>query len=703
MAQFRPRLASCAALLTVLLATGFAGAAFAHDGAPHTVRGHIEEDSVSHDAAMERQLVRRTAEATASDAALAAAAVAANEGEVGQWGPVADWPVVGIHVALLENGKVLAYDTVNDAQTEPHNGTRATVWDPATGAHTPVNVTTGHNVFCSGLAHLADGSIFLAGGNRNPQLDGIVQTHVFNPDTNTWSLGANMAVERWYPSVTPLGNGEMLITGGRPALHEVRETDGDLRALNGAMRGLPLYPWMDVAPDGRAFYSGPDQAMGSLNTAGGGSWEEFGQRDPLNRDYGSRALFDVGKILVAGGGASSTDARVIDLNGPTPQVSPTAPMASGRRQHNLTVLADGTVLATGGNSSGVPLVDLANGVYAAELWNPATGAWTTLAAEQVTRQYHSTALLLPDGRVLSAGGGICGDCDAVGYLARNAQVFSPPYLFKKDGSGQLAPRPQVTAAPGEVPYNAPFWISTPNAASISKVALVRLGAVTHSVNMEQRYLPLSFGVAGGGLHATSPANANVAPPGVYMLFVIGADGVPSVARMVQVSADAPWPPPPPPPPPRSQPPPPPPGTTPGPGSGIVPDPKPGTPPSGGKGGGATNAGDANPPRLNASVKPLQRVLRSGGVMVRAGCDEQCSLSAWGSLRVGGRSYDLVRSETAPTGRRVRLKVRLTPRATRALRRAVKQGRPPTVRLSLRARDAAGNRSSLVRASVRVVP
>ncbi len=86
-------------------------------------------------------------------------------------------------------------------------------------------------------------------------------------------------------------------------------------------------------------------------------------------------------------------------------------MAFGRRQNNLTVLADGSVLATGGNSSGAGLVDLNNGVYAAERWNPATGTWTTLAAESVTRQYHSTALLLPDGRVLSSGGGICGTCD----------------------------------------------------------------------------------------------------------------------------------------------------------------------------------------------------------------------------------------------------------------------------------------------------
>src|SRR5262245_60920596 len=104
---------------------------------------------------------------------------------------------------------------------------------------------------------------------------------------------------------------------------------------------------------------------------------------------------------------------------------------------------------------------------------------------QVSRQYHAAALLLPDRRLLSAGGGICGTCDSVGYLPKNAELFSPPYLFKNDGSGELAPRPQITSAPGQVAYNAPLAISTANTTSISKVALVRLGADTHSVNMEQ--------------------------------------------------------------------------------------------------------------------------------------------------------------------------------------------------------------------------
>ncbi len=526
-------------------------AAMAHE--PSSTQEHIEEDSVTIDAAGEARLTRETEAADAPEARAAAvqAAAVGNEHVVGQWSPVADWPVVAVHTALLTNGKVLAYDSIDDAPTESHevhDTTRATVWDPATGTHTDARVTTGYNVFCSGLAHLPDGSIFLAGGNKDAQLNGIEETHVFDADGNSWTLGPRMERERWYPSVTPLSNGEMLIADGvvpqgpeSTDPPEVRTTSGGLRTLNGAAVDeweLPLYPWMDAAPDGRVIYTGPSNQLRALDTRGQGSWQIFGGRDGIDRSYGSRAFYDVGKILVTGGGRpASADSRVININGPEPAVTPTGTMANGRRQHNATVLADGTVLATGGLSSSADLVDLDAPVHAAELWNPATGDWTTLASEAVTRQYHSTALLLPDGRVLSGGGGICGTCNEVGYLAKDAQVFSPPYLFKKDGSGQLAPRPAITAAPGVVHRAAGFTIGTPNAASIRKVALVRVAAATHSVNMEQRFIPLNFNASSCALTATAPASANIAPPGYYMLFLVDSNGVPSVSRMVRFSGE----------------------------------------------------------------------------------------------------------------------------------------------------------------------
>jgi Domain of unknown function (DUF1929) len=535
------KVAAWIVLWTTAVAMVAVGNASAHGmGTP---RAHAREDSVLLSPSTQAHLNHETK--VTSAAASRADAVSGTPDEVGQWGPVVNWPVVAIFTSLLPNGKVLAYDSASDHLSDPDESfTRATVWDPATGSQTNVRVNTGYNIFCSGLAHLVNGTVFVAGGNKDPQFDGIVQTHLFDPTTNTWSLGPNMAAGRWYPSVTPMSNGEMLITSGGPDVPEVRRTDGSLRSLSSAALGLPLYPWVDVAPDGRAFVSGPATTLRSLNTSGTGSWTTYGQRDTTNRDYGSHAFYNIGKILVAGGGPSLSDARVIDINGSTPQVSTTSSMAFGRRQFNLTVLADGKVLATGGNSSGSQYVDMNAGVYPAERWNPATGNWKTLASMAVTRQYHSTALLLPDGRVLSAGGGVCGTCDQVGYLAKNAEIFTPPYLFKKDGSGQLAARPTISSAPSAAGYGSQIQIATPNASSIQKVALVRLGSVTHDDNMEQRYVPLNFTAGTSSLRATIPANVNVAPPGYYMLFIFNRARVPSVAKMVRLDPSLSPPPPP---------------------------------------------------------------------------------------------------------------------------------------------------------------
>jgi hypothetical protein len=115
-------------------------------------------------------------------------------------------------------------------------------------------VGTGFNAFCAGFAHLTDGSVFLAGGKKNA-LEGIVQTHVFNYLTNTWSPGPDMAAGRWYPTVTPLRTGEMLISDVVP---ELRMANGAVRSLNEAgLNDIGLYPWLDAAPDGRTFLSGP--------------------------------------------------------------------------------------------------------------------------------------------------------------------------------------------------------------------------------------------------------------------------------------------------------------------------------------------------------------------------------------------------------------------------------------------------------------
>ena len=186
----------------------------------------------------------------------------------------------------------------------------------------------------------------------------------------------------------------------------------------------------------------------------------------------------------------------------------------------LTILPDGNVLVTGGSETNDPG---SQPVYAAEVWNAQTGTWSTMSSMQMGRTYHETALLMPDGRVYVAGGGGC--CNAPDQF--NAEIFSPPYLFR-------GARPVISSAPSSVSYGAQSLIGTPNGAAIQSVAFMRLGAQTHQFDMSQRYVPLSFTPASGGLTVTWPANGNLAPPGDYMVFIVNGSGVPSVASIVNI-------------------------------------------------------------------------------------------------------------------------------------------------------------------------
>jgi fibronectin type 3 domain-containing protein len=209
---------------------------------------------------------------------------------------------------------------------------------------------------------------------------------------------------------------------------------------------------------------------------------------------------------------------------PTPAWRQVASMANHRAFQNTTLLPDGTVLVTGGGTA-LDGYDTSNAVLAAELWSPATETWRTLASAAIPRLYHSTALLLPDGRVLTAGSG--NDGPAVNQT--QAELFSPPYLFK-------GARPTISSAPSVIQYGSTFTVTTADAASIVSVALIRPGSVTHGFDEDQRFLSLSFTAGAGALSIQAPANANLAPPGYYMLFLVNNTGVPSVAPFVHFAA-----------------------------------------------------------------------------------------------------------------------------------------------------------------------
>ncbi|HVQ44602.1 MAG TPA: galactose oxidase-like domain-containing protein [Candidatus Saccharimonadia bacterium] len=492
----------------------------------------------------------RSTKVGASEPTFSAAAVSADPGQSGQWSSVFGTEVMPVFEAVLPNGKVLMWDSVGDnaAETYPDQSfTRAMVWDPTNNSFRRVDLQ-GYNIFCAGFAHLPNGNVLVAGGNANQALAGIVQTHIFDWQTETWTRGADMASGRWYPSVATMANGEHVIVGGGPAIAEVYQTNGAIRALTGftnATYGGRAYPFMMSRPDTQLGLFGPYDAIYTLITSGNGAITGTGARDGKFRDYGSFATYDIGKSLVVGGGklteggvanVPTKTAVVVNSNaGLVPTTTATGSMSTGRRQFNATVLADGSVLATGGLTSGAPNVDLNHAITSAERWDPATGAWKVLASASRIRQYHSTAALLPDGRVMTGGGGICGPCMDVGYLEKNIEYFTPPYLYKKDGSGQLAPRPVIQTAPTAIGVNTNFSVSFSGATSIQKVGLIGLSDVTHDVNQGQRYVPLRFQVSGTTLTVTGPPNSGVAPPGYYLLFITDSAGVPSVAKILQVA------------------------------------------------------------------------------------------------------------------------------------------------------------------------
>ena len=159
-----------------------------------------------------------------------------------------------------------------------------------------------------------------------------------------------------------------------------------------------------MAPNGLVFYAGELPQSAYLDPAGRGTWTPVANSHYGRRDYGSAVMYAPGKVLIVGGsdpadGPPTASAETIDLAAGAPAWQSTGSMASARRHLNATLLPDGRVVATGGTSTG-GFSDLAGATHAAEVWDPATGEWSTWASAAVSRVYHSTTMLLPDGRLL---------------------------------------------------------------------------------------------------------------------------------------------------------------------------------------------------------------------------------------------------------------------------------------------------------------
>jgi hypothetical protein len=447
---------------------------------------------------------------------------------IGQWSPTLDWPLVAVHMALLPTGEVLIWDGWELAPN-----VNARVWNPTSQTFTAVT-NRFSSIFCSGQAMLPDGRQLVVGGFATAEY-GIKDANIFNPATGSWTRVADMHHARWYPSATTLADGRVLVLGGAisPGVYaDVPEVydpaTNTWTELANARLNVGEYPLTYLLPDGKVFLVAARSAQSRTLDVNAQVWSTVGAAPVWT---GSAATYRPGQILATGGGTNNADpvirdAAVIDMTAGTPAWRTVAPMAYPRFQHNLITLPDGKVLAVGGSTQ-YSLVST-SGILPAELWDPATEGWATMAAMQQPRMYHSAALLLPDGRVLVAGGGRA--APAADYLT--AQIYSPPYLFR-------GARPTIASAPGSATYGATLAVQTPDAAEIASVALVRLPSVTHAFDMDQRFVPLTFTRSGDTLTVQAPPNANIAPPGDYMLFINTGGGVPSVARIVRLGGAPP--------------------------------------------------------------------------------------------------------------------------------------------------------------------
>lgn len=470
---------------------------------------------------------------------------------VGQWSEVMPWPVVAIHAHLLPTGEVLFWDRHDLPDGDPrapqpspgdhgesHEAdTMPRLWNPTTGQiRLAALPPTGYDLFCTGHSFLPDGRLHVAGGHVIDYV-GLRSSAVYDPFNDQWTRLADMGDGRWYPTNTTLANGDVLVIAGNVDLiqgpnriPEVWEAATNTwRQLSTALMTMPFYPFMYLMPDGRVCSFGPQPQARCLDPSGTGSWSTLPTSGP-DRDYGSSVLLGDGKAMIVGGGVTPTaSVRTLDPTQPTPIWISTGAMTFRRRQLNATLLPDGSVLATGGTSA-PGFNDSTGAVYTAELWSPSSGQWNPMAAMAETRIYHSTALLLPDGRVLSAGGGHPRDSANGDPDHFNAEIYSPPYLFR-------GARPVITTAPARVLYGETFRVATPDAASVTAVNWLRLGSVTHAFNQNQRINHLTFKSTAGGLDVTTPAGPNLCPPGHYLLFLINDAGVPSVGRMIQILPD----------------------------------------------------------------------------------------------------------------------------------------------------------------------
>jgi len=480
--------------------------------------------------------------------------------DAGSWTAPVSTLDVEVHAALLYTGKVVVWGVLQGGPNPPPPWTPSKLIDPIANTVTDVSPTFDDDFVCGGNSYLPNGNLLVTGGNVIPVNlfgAGITAVAIFNPATETWYQGTPMNYPRWYPTNVEMADGTTIVlsghdTTGRYSVAQAESynpTTGQWTVLpstandpNGTDSNL-LYPRLQLLPNGMLFQGPPD--LGSfLYNPTTQTWQhsatmmETGSNNTGTLFYASHIQVpNTNVIWVFGGTPSNANGgttnvettQYIDYSQPNPKWQWGASLPDGQGRYNQVglFLADGTVMAVGGNWGpgryGNPQQQSL--IYTPGASNWLNGTWKTTTgfynSNTVVRGYHSVAVLLPDGRVLSTGSTSGAQYD------NTYQIYSPPYL--SNGT-----RPTITNAPATVNYGQNFVITTPDASNINSVALIAPTATTHALNMTQRYVPLNFSIGSGNVTAAAPQNGNLAPPGYYMLVIVSNTGVPSVASWIQI-------------------------------------------------------------------------------------------------------------------------------------------------------------------------
>ncbi|MHA7288680.1 galactose oxidase-like domain-containing protein [Arthrobacter sp. MDT3-24] len=471
---------------------------------------------------------------------------------VGSWEVLStQLPVRAIHSTMLYDGRLLLIaGSGNDGESFTAGSFKAVVWTPTTNAFKEIAVP--YDMFCAGHVTLPDGKVLLAGGtDAFPTTDdgptafkGSKKSYYFDPSDDAFHQLGDMTGAHWYPSLTKLGNGDIWSAGGidekakGTVLTEMFDTS--------AMDWLPqdqvrqtwsywgTYPHMFLLDDGKMFYTGghtfgnglPGTGSSIYNWATGQIWDVPGLRQKDMRDQAGSVLAGPAqdqKLMIVGGG--NTDGNtpaislvdIIDFRQPNPQYVPGPDLPGpGKTYVNLINLPDRTVLAANGSQ-----LNRAANVQSAALYRPAANKWTPVVADPVGRNYHSTSILLPDGRVA-----IMGSNPMDNSFEFRISVYSPPYMF-------MGARPTVTTAPGNATYGQIIQLGVTG--DVTAASLVAPMSSTHQTDTNARLVDLPLAGSDGTRSAQIPNNPNLLPPGPYMLSVLSADGVPSVSRWVWIA------------------------------------------------------------------------------------------------------------------------------------------------------------------------